>query len=253
VAARHHFLARITAFGETDALDQVQIDRLRDEDVLRGRSDPRDACGQVGGVPLRGRRQAQRACQRGGLFQLFVGRDPPPAQARVGGRRGDPGAGRQVGALPGFARQRAGGGFQRGHVRGRSRHARHMQRRGGELGLGAQHEHRQALEQRLRQILAHQAIELGRVVRAGGGAPHHQGGQQAALGGAVAGQAGGVPGQAGDVLRELAVQEAEGVRAGCGKDQEVVQRRNLRATFRAGGNRRMESVHGGGVIASSKC
>ncbi|MNV71377.1 hypothetical protein D3C71_1643910 [compost metagenome] len=91
------------------------------------------------------------------------------------------------------------------------------------------------------------------IVRAGGGAPHHQRGQQAALRGAIARQAGGVGGQAVDVLRQLAVQKGQGIGAGGGKDDKIIQRRALCATFCAGGDRTVESVHGGGVIATSKC
>ena len=196
------------------------------------------------GVPLRGRDLPEHGGQRRGRGQLLVGRDPPPARHGAGRGRGDPGAGGQLGALPGRARQGAGGRFQGGQLRRVGLHAGHVQRGGGQLDLGAQHEHGQALDQRRGQVLAHQGVQLRGVLGRGGAAPHHQGRQQAALGGAVAGQAGGIGGQAGDVLGQLAVQKGQRVGAAGAENGEIVQRRQLRATFGARRDRRMESMHG---------
>jgi len=50
----------------------------------------------------------------------------------------------------------------------------------------------------------------------------------------------------------MAVQEGQGIGAGRAENHKIFQRGALRATFGADGDRSIESVHGGGVIASSK-
>ncbi|MCY1294313.1 hypothetical protein D9M70_436050 [compost metagenome] len=110
----------------------------------------------------------------------------------------------------------------------------------GQLGLGAQHEHRQPL--------LHRRLDVGRQLQndAFSIAPHQEGGEQAPLGRTVAGQARGARLQVLDRIGELGVQEAGGIVAGHADQSEPGGGADDSAGlqgFRAGGEFRGLGIH----------
>ncbi|CAM2154724.1 hypothetical protein PT2222_310031 [Paraburkholderia tropica] len=206
LAARDHFLTRIAALLEVHAAEHVVVDHLRHELLAHGLRDARLARVDVEPVPQRGRDACDLAVERGEFrFDRVLRTDQQIAQTagRVG--QADQRAGgvvdldvHAVGQCVEHARQRAT------HV---AREADHEQLVAvvDELGLGAQHEHRQAfLHRGLHVLRDQQADRLGAF-------PDEERSEQAALGRAVAREARARDVQMLDVVGELAVQESSGV------------------------------------------
>ena len=223
-AARHHFLAGIAALGEAHALDQFQVDGLRNEQVLGGGADPGDAGGQVGRAPGVGVCPRQRAGQGGGAGQLRVRGDPPPAPFAGRRGRGDPGARRQLGAFPGLARQRpAAASSAASWASLAARTPQACSAVAASLALARSTNMDRRLSKACDRSRA-AAYSCGASSPAPGRRATSAAWPAAGPGGAVAGQAGGVGRQAGDVLGQLAVQESQRIGARGGNDQEIVQR-----------------------------
>ncbi|SPA40482.1 hypothetical protein CBM2606_A70101 [Cupriavidus taiwanensis] len=207
LAARHYLLARIAALAEIDPADQLEIDHLRHELLLRRRDDAGQARLDFEPVPQRRR----GSCQRGGQLRAqrvgTLGRQHQlPARLAGAIRQADHGGAVGRGHGKGGFRRGQPGRCQRPGGAGAGQAEDGMGRSDvGQPGLGAQHEHRQAL--------LHRGLDLGRQLQhdAVGVAPHQEGGQQPALGRAVAGQARRARRQVVDRVGQLGVQEAGGI------------------------------------------
>ncbi len=70
MAACHHFLAGIAAFLEVDAVDQVQVQSLGNEQILRVGADPGQARQNIRRFPTALRSLSVR---------ILLGRNPPGA------------------------------------------------------------------------------------------------------------------------------------------------------------------------------
>jgi hypothetical protein len=207
LAAGDDFLARIAALLEVDPAQQFKIDHLRNELLLRGLGDDRHPGVNLGQMPGVVAAHAQLVGQRGRDGLRGVHRHLPLIARRakdIG--HADQRTQRMIELGERFGGQAVEPGLQRrfGQAAADAQHDLVARQRAGvaELGLGAQHEHRQALLDG-RLDVARQLQEDRR-----GAAPHQERRQQTAFRRAVAGQAHLVQAQVLNVVGQLVVQEA---------------------------------------------
>jgi hypothetical protein len=187
LAARNDLLARITALLEVHATDHFQVHHLRHELLDRRGDDARHGALHLEPLPGAERQGGQIGCRRAGPQRTCLAmRVGQPNQRAVAPPRRDDRGGRGADDTP----------------------QRPFRARVAQAAFGAQHEHAQALQRGGQDIGAARQQVLVR-----SGAPDDEGRKQPALGRAVAGQARLAQREAGDVLRQLAVQEARGIRA----------------------------------------
>ena len=196
LTARHHFLARVAALLEADALHRFVVQHLRHKGFDHRLRDASHAGAHFGQQPVGlsdGRRSGRG---RAG------GRQPQRARRTVGGGQVD---GEFMVKLAAGACRTCAGSYRNRSI-AEQPGERHVGRGVAQLGLGAQHEHRQALEGGRQRVGAGDQQQL-----VGGNLEHLKAGQHAALGVAKGGQARLAGLHQHDVLRELALQEAGGI------------------------------------------
>ena len=221
--ARDDFLAGVASLAETDRIDQVQVQVLRDELLAVLGADERNPVFDIPETPQVGARTGSLAAPPQGGCRI-LGADHQPSGALPGPGNGGVWVGLHF-AEGGSGQFNGGFGVVLEVGSGDAEQGKGFRQR-FDFDVGAQLEQLQALQ--------HGFVEARRKrdpVLVPACTPDQEVGNHLSLGHAIGGQLGPVVGQGQEVVGELAVQEVGGIGAADGEDGPVVECIDARAGF----------------------